>query len=71
MAKSLPKAARKDADSSRKNYNQNVKAIVKSPEVKSDTSSFVAKNKSGGSKPFSKKSHMPSSPKVPTKGKKK
>lgn len=70
MAKSLPKAARKVSDSSRTIYNKNVKAVVKGPEVKSGTDSVVAKNKSGGKKPFSKNTHMPSSPAVPKKGKK-
>jgi hypothetical protein len=71
MAKSLPKAARKEADSYRKTYNKDLKSVIKSPEVKSDISKHVAVNKSGGKKPFSKNSFLPSSPKVPTKGKKK
>ena len=71
MAKNAPKAKRKIGDSNTKAYNKDIKTVLKSKEVKSDTSAHVAVNKSGGSKPFSKKTFLPQSPSVPVKGKKK
>jgi hypothetical protein len=71
MAKNAPKAKRKIGDSNITANNKAVKSTLKSGNVKSDTSAHVAVNKSGGSKPFSKKTFMPQSPSVPVKGKKK
>jgi hypothetical protein len=70
MAKDAPKAIRKASVSNAKTYNKNVKTVVKDSSSRSDGSSVVALNKSGGKKPFSKNTHMPSSPAVPKKGKK-
>jgi hypothetical protein len=70
MGQNAPKAKRKVGKSNAMAHNKAVKSFVKSGEAKSDVSSYVAINKSGGSKPFSKKTHMPVSPSVPKKGKK-
>jgi recombinational DNA repair protein RecT len=70
MAKNAPKEERKASVSYVKAYNKNVKSILKSPEVKNNVDAVTAKNKSGGSKPFSKNTILPSGPSVPKKGKK-
>lgn len=70
MGKNAPKAGRKIGKANAMAHNKAVKSLIKSDSVKSDVSSYVAVNKSGGSKPFSKKTHMPVSPSVPKKGKK-
>ena len=63
-ATKVPKKKREAFESGMTQYNKNVKKVLKSPEIKNSSDINIAKNKSGGSKPFSKGNYTPVGPKV-------
>jgi hypothetical protein len=67
--KTVPKQQRQAFESGMTKYNKEVKKLVKSGSTKASDDAVVAKNKSGGKKPFSKGTYGPTGPKVPVKPK--
>ena len=65
--KTVPKKQRQASEAKMTQYNKNVKQLVKSSNTKASDDAVVAKNKSGGKKPFSKGTYGPTGPKVPVK----
>lgn len=63
----VPKQQRQAFESGMTKYNKEVKKLVKSKNTKASDDIVVAKNKSGGKKPFSKGTYGPTGPKVPVK----
>ena len=67
--KTVPKQKRQAFEAGMTRYNKEVKKLVKSSNTKASDDVVVAKNKSGGKKPFSKGTYAPTGPKVPAKPK--
>lgn len=68
--KTVPKKQRKAAEAGMTQYSKNVKALVKSSNTKASDDAVVAKNKRGGTKPYSKGTYGPTGGiKVPVKPK--
>ena len=65
----VPKQTRQAAESRTTKYNKKLKNQLKSPDTKESSDIHIAKNNSGGSKPFSKGNYTPMGPKVPNKKK--
>jgi hypothetical protein len=65
--KTVPEKQRQASEAKMTQYNKNVKQLVKSYNTKASDDAVVAKNKSGGKKPFSKGTYGPTGPKVPVK----
>jgi hypothetical protein len=65
----VPKQKRQAAESKATKYNKKLKEQIKSADTKASSDIHIAKNPSGGSKPFSKGNYTPMGPKVPNKKK--
>ena len=65
----LPKKTREARESMQTLSNRNSKAIPKDKDLKEQADTVRVKNKSGGTKPYSKMTMIPSGPKVPVKKK--
>ena len=63
----VPKQRRQAFEAKQTQYKKHVKDAVKSDDTKASSDIVVAKNNSGGKKPFSKGNYTPMGPKVPNK----
>lgn len=65
----VPKQIRQASEARKTQYNKKLKDQLKSSDTKESSDIHVAKNTSGGTKPFSKGNYPPTGPKVPNKKK--
>jgi hypothetical protein len=63
----IPKQTRQAAEAKITQKTKAIKEKIKSPDVKESSDIHIAKNNSGGSRPFSKGNYTPMGPKVPNK----